>query len=281
MSVSNVSQAHALGSMQQSLKASVSGASNSAGSFADVLNNVRQTGLENATGIQSTHQGLGANSLLNGNANFASVLNQAQTESNATSAFSAVNGNFGLADLYMYNSLQTASTQNINAVSSVDLNSDAAALSESSEQNVNLKDFSLDFTALLPQGIKSFIKDLKCSQAEMNNFVNVMVFGTEQGPQGQNAASFFGKDDMTHEELAASVQDILSNARINTWDVTGQDLDFVLSNQGSAAGQTLAAERGLSLEQRAIERDLDSTYEKDMALMQILSRTNNQSANIF
>lgn len=291
MSVSTISNANVLSSLHQGRTASASPAGQAA-SFASVLNNARQIDQVDAPSVGGNlraDQGVGANSILSGNTSpFASAFSQAQSAVNQNQGVAGVqtpatNGTFGLADLYLYNSLQASSTQGLGQVSEVSAIHDAVALDSGSatDQSVQLDNLTLDFTALLPQGVKSFLNDLRCSQGEMNNFVNVMVFGSEQGPQGQNAAEFFGKSNMDAEELSSSMQEILSRARINTLDVTGQDFNFVLSNEGSAIGQTLAAERGLSLEQRAIERDLEATYEKDMALMQILSQSNNQSANIF
>lgn len=274
MSVSTISNATALGSVHQNRNTSAAASGTQASSFASVLNNARQ--IDQAAS-------LGTSTIGGFSGDFASILSQAQsTHQDAAALNNGVKaaGNFGLADLYLYNSLQAA--QGINQVSAVSaLEASPAVGLDQANQIIGLDDLTLDFTALLPQGAKEFMQTLKCSQSEMNNFVNLMVFGTEQGPQGQNAAAYLGKSNMNAEELSASLQDILNSARINTWDVTGNDYSFVLSNQGAALGQTLAAERGLSLEQRAVERDLDATYEKDMALMQILSRTNNQSANIF
>lgn len=263
MSVSTISNVNALNGLQQSLKSSVGGIGNQSSSFAALLNSARQAERENFSA---------------GNFLQPAATNNTAVENTANTTTNAINNDFGLADLYLYNSLQATSAQSLSSVTNT---ASVGMHSFDINEPVNLENLTLDFTALLPQGIKTFMKDLNCSSAEMNNFVNLMAFGTEDGPQGKNAAEFFGKTDMSTEELAASVQDILQDARINTWDVTGQDFNFVLSNQGAAIGQTLAVEKGLSLDQRALERDLDSTYEKDMALMQILSRTNNQSASIF
>lgn len=289
MSVSTISNANALGGVQQRRNTSAAASSTHASSFASVLNNARQ--------IDNNNLGLGAVSSNNTAAQFSSILSQVQNSASITpniaaNAANAVNatittsasgvtaGNFGLADLYLYNSLQ--GTQGVGQVSDIHAVDATSAVGLGNDtQDIGLDNLTLDFTALLPQGSKDFMQTLKCSPEELNNFVNLMVFGTENGPQGQNAAEYFGKSNMSADELSNSLQEILGSARINTWDVTGNDYGFVLSNQGAPTGQTLAAEQGLTLEQRAIERDLDSTYEKDMALMQILSRTNNQSANIF
>lgn len=275
MSVSTISNANALGSVQQRRNTSAAASSTHASSFASVLNNARQ--------IDNNNTGLNAVVSNNSTSEFSSILSQAQnsnaTTTNVAAGVNSAN-NFGLADLYLYNSLQAAQgLSQVNDVNAVSANSVVGL--GSADQDIGLENLTLDFTALLPQGSKDFMQNLKCSADEKNNLVNLMVFGTENGPQGQNAAEYFGKSSMSADELASSLQEVLGGARINTWEVTGNDYGFVLSNQGSPVGQTLAAEQGLSLEQRAIERDLDSTYEKDMALMQILSRTNNQSANIF
>lgn len=292
MSVSTISNASTLSSVHQSRNTVATKIGSGAGSFASVLSNARQIDQVSTPALGGglrADQGLGANSILNGNTSpFASTLSQAQFVAQANQglpkvASQATNGTFGLADLYLYNSLNVNAAQGLSKVSEVQPVSETVALGNvaPSDQSVELGNLTLDFTALLPEGTKSLLQDLNCTEGELNSVINVMVFGSEQGPQGQNAAEFFGKSNMGNEELSSVMQDLLDKAHINTLDVTGQDYDFVLSNEGAALGQTLASERGMSLEPRAMERDLEATYEKDMALMQILSQSNNQSANIF
>lgn len=146
---------------------------------------------------------------------------------------------------------------------------------------VFLQDKTLDFSTMLPTGTRDFLRDLKCSESELNAFVNLMVFGHENGPHGQNASQYFGTTEMKTGDLMSKMQDLVDKSHLNSTALNSSDFDFVLRPNGNALGQTLALEQGASLEERSIERELDNSFQRDMALMEILARANNQNANIF
>lgn len=146
---------------------------------------------------------------------------------------------------------------------------------------VNLTGKTLDFSTLLPVGMRDFVSAMRCPEHEINEFVNIMIFGSEQGPQGQDAASFFGADTMTGTELSERMASLIDHAKINSAALTSSDYNFVLREHGQTLGNTIAVNDGASLDDRSMERELDSTFQRDLALMQILARSNNQSASIF
>lgn len=158
----------------------------------------------------------------------------------------------------------------------------AAAREQSSDlQVVSLADKTLDFSAMLPAGMRSFLQELRCSESEINDFVNVVVFGSAQGPHGHNAAQFLGQESIMGAQLKDKLQSLLDSAHINSTALERGDFDFVLRPQGQGLGQTLAVNNGADLEARTIERELDNTFKRDMALLQVMSRSNNQSASLF
>lgn len=146
---------------------------------------------------------------------------------------------------------------------------------------VELKNKTLDFTAMLPVGMRSLVSGLKCPESELNSFVNEMVFGNANGPQGQNAATYFGSESMTGNELASRMGTLVAAAKINTTDLTAGDYNYVMRKSDAALGDTIAVLEGADLEERSLGRDLEGTFQQDMALMQVLARNNNQSATIF
>ena len=146
---------------------------------------------------------------------------------------------------------------------------------------VNLADKTLDFSTMLPQGMRSFLQELKCAEGELNGFVNEMIFGSANGPHGQNAAAYFGKDTLTGAQLSEHMNGLLDAAKINTADFAAQDFNFVLRPQSNQLGNTVALSNGADLQERSLEREVNKTFQSDMALMQVLAHTNNQSATIF
>lgn len=146
---------------------------------------------------------------------------------------------------------------------------------------VDLQDKTLDFSTMLPQGMRSFLSDLNCGKGELNNFVNEMIFGSNNGPHGQNAADYFGTSSLTGSQLTERMNGLLNAAKINSADFNAQDYNFVLRNESNSLGNTIAVANGADLQERSIEREVNSTFQSDMALMQVLSHTNNQSATIF
>ena len=74
---------------------------------------------------------------------------------------------------------------------------------------------------------------------------------------------------------------LLDGAKINSADVKSGDYNFILRPEGTTLGNTLALQQGADLDQRSLERELENTFQRDMTLMQVLARSNNQSANIF
>lgn len=149
------------------------------------------------------------------------------------------------------------------------------------DEVVDLTDKRLDFSPLLPSGLRSLMSDLKCPQSELDAFVNVMVFGREDGPHGQNAAQVLGADSLTGAELSAQLTPLMERAQINAPSLQAQDYNYVLRDPQASLGQTVAVSEQGDLDERVLERELDSTFQRDMALMQILARANNQSATIF
>lgn len=146
---------------------------------------------------------------------------------------------------------------------------------------INLADKTLDFSTMLPEGMRSFISDLNCAESELNTFVNEMIFGTQNGPHGQNAAAYFGTNSLTGAQLSEHMNQLIDSAKINTADFNAQDFNFVLRNEHNVLGNTIAISKGADLQERAMEREVNSTFQSDMALMQVLAHTNNQSATIF
>ena len=55
----------------------------------------------------------------------------------------------------------------------------------------------------------------------------------------------------------------------------------MLRDPQAALGQTVGVSAHADLDERALERELDSTFKRDMALMQIFAQANNQNASIF
>lgn len=158
---------------------------------------------------------------------------------------------------------------------------DVVARMVDEHSSLNLQDKIFDFSALLPAGTRELIGQLNCSEGELNDFVNVMVFGTEQGPHGRNIAEFMGQDSMTLADFKSKLEGLLGHTHINSPALSSNDFDYVLRPQDSQLGQTIAINNGADLEGRILERELDSTFKRDMALMQILARSNDQSANLF
>lgn len=146
---------------------------------------------------------------------------------------------------------------------------------------VTLADKTLDFSTMLPQGMRAFLQELKCGESELNGFVNEMIFGSSSGPHGQNAAAYFGKDTLTSAQLSEQMNSLLDAAKINSADFAAQDFNFVLRPQNNQLGNTIALSNGADLQERSLEREVNKTFQSDMALMQVLAHTNNQSATIF
>lgn len=149
------------------------------------------------------------------------------------------------------------------------------------DEVVDLTQKSLDFSPLLPAGLRAFMSDLKCPQSELDSFVNVMIFGSEDGPHGQNAAQYFGAEHLTGAELSTRMSALMERANINAPALEAHDYNYVLRDPQAALGQTVGVSTNADLDERALERELDSTFKRDMALMQIFAQANNQSASIF
>ncbi|HIV54378.1 MAG TPA: hypothetical protein H9898_01120 [Candidatus Anaerobiospirillum stercoravium] len=149
------------------------------------------------------------------------------------------------------------------------------------DEVVDLVHKQLDFSPLLPEGTRTFLANLKCSDSERDALVNLMIFGRDDGPHGQNAAQYFGAEQLSGADLSTQLEPVLERAQLNAAALAGNDYQYVLRDPQAALGQTVAVTSGASLEERALERELDSTFKRDMALMQILARANNQSASIF
>lgn len=149
------------------------------------------------------------------------------------------------------------------------------------DEVVDLSTKNLDFSPLLPAGLRAFMSDLKCPQSELDSFVNVMIFGSEDGPHGQNAAQYFGAEHLTGAELSTRMSTLMERANINAPALEAHDYNYVLRDPQAALGQTVGVSTNADLDERALERELDSTFKRDMALMQIFAQANNQSASIF
>ena len=149
------------------------------------------------------------------------------------------------------------------------------------DEVVDLVHKQLDFSPLLPEGTRTFLANLQCSDSERDALVNLMIFGRDDGPHGQNAAQYFGAEQLSGADLSTQLEPVLERAQLNAAALAGNDYQYVLRDPQAALGQTVAVTSGASLEERALERELDSTFKRDMALMQILARANNQSASIF
>lgn len=149
------------------------------------------------------------------------------------------------------------------------------------DEVVDLSTKNLDFSPLLPAGLRAFMSDLKCPQSELDSFVNVMIFGSEDGPHGQNAAQYFGAEHLTGAELSTRMSALMERANINAPALEAHDYNYVLRDPQAALGQTVGVSAHADLDERALERELDSTFKRDMALMQIFAQANNQNASIF
>lgn len=159
----------------------------------------------------------------------------------------------------------------------------AHVVSQVADENrtLELQDKVFDFSTLLPQGTRTLLQDLKCSERELNDFINVMVFGSEEGPHGKNVAQMLGHDTMSVADFKEELQGLINSTQLNSPALSSSDFDFVLRPQGNNLGQTIAISNGADLDARILERELDHTFKRDMALMQILARSNNQNASIF
>ena len=114
-----------------------------------------------------------------------------------------------------------------------------------------------------------------------NDFINVMVFGNKQGPHGKNVAQFLGQDSMSVADFKQELQGLMHRTQINSPALSNADFDFVLRPQDNNLGNTIALSNGADLEERIMERELDSTFKRDMALLQLLARAKDQNASIF
>lgn len=148
-------------------------------------------------------------------------------------------------------------------------------------RTLELQDKVFDFSTLLPTGTRNLLHDLKCSEAELNYFINVMVFGNKQGPHGKNVAQFLGQDSMSVADFKQELQGLMHRTQINSPALSNADFDFVLRPQDNNLGNTIALSNGADLEERIMERELDSTFKRDMALLQLLARAKDQNASIF
>ena len=148
-------------------------------------------------------------------------------------------------------------------------------------RTLELQDKVFDFSTLLPTGTRNLLHDLKCSEAELNDFINVMVFGNKQGPHGKNVAQFLGQDSMSVADFKQELQGLMHRTQINSPALSNADFDFVLRPQDNNLGNTIALSNGADLEERIMERELDSTFKRDMALLQLLARAKDQNASIF
>ena len=264
--------------------------------------NLHQVNNTSPSTIVSTPTGQNANPIGLPAAQFASVFAAAQNQYGSTDAVNRDNLNntaINVRDAILrsdFAALGSASpTTDSGALDLIDAITAAQAFSfneiaqsdstskpnASAESMVNLEHHALDFSTLLPVGMRNFIHDLKCPESELNNFINVMIFGSEDGPQGQNAASYFGANSLSSTELSERMHSLLDGAKINSADVKSGDYNFILRPEGTTLGNTLALQQGADLDQRSLERELENTFQRDMTLMQVLARSNNQSANIF
>lgn len=227
----------------------------------------------------------------NNAAEFAHMLAEARGYKNTNISSNGVvntNQTFGLADLYnneadlvrdLAASESADSITSLNSLLGLEHNAEIQRPSYDPNQVVTLEDKQLDFSSLLPSGTRDFVQSLKLPQSDINSFVNLMVFGRENGPHGLSASDYFGTDSLSAGDLASRVENLVSSAQINAPALNGDDFNFVLKGQGSDV--SIAQEQGQNLDNRVFERELDSTFRQDMALMQILARSNDQSASIF
>lgn len=249
--------------------------------FANAQNSLQDLQITNSSFVNQTNaqtlSKLDLNSSLNiNNAGLATSLNTnamqatnvVENVANITAPKSEQNA-WGVDDYYLMQALQMTPRTNQGA-DELDGNS-----------IVDLQNLSLDFSSLLPAGTRDFLKKVQGDAHSVDQVVNTMLFGKADGPQGLKASEYFGKDSMSKAELSSNLQVLLDQARINTQHVTAQDINFVLKDSDAVFGQNLASFKGESLNARAMERNLESVYQNDMALMQLVSRSNNQSANIF
>lgn len=314
MSISNVSHASEVRYAYPSSATSKTSDPRNAGVFAAMLSNAGE--IEQVQGVQKqivnpislgtaaagrTNATLGANLGTFGNDgdHFARVLAQAQNSFGISAAEAdALLGSAGF--LSGSNSIGYGSVANLNtgapdnaatqAAQIIGAIESAKALAASSATGtlkqdpaavVNLENKVMDFTSMLPAGMRSLIGDLNCSDAEKNTFVNVMVFGSENGPHGQNAASYFGVPSMTGAQLTDRLSSVMESAKVNPANIQSQDYNFVLRHANSDLGRSLAVEAGADLEERSLDRSMDDTFRSDMAMMQILGRSSNQTAGVF
>ena len=117
-------------------------------------------------------------------------------------------------------------------------------------RTLELQDKVFDFSTLLPTGTRNLLHDLKCSEAELNDFINVMVFGNKQGPHGKNVAQFLGQDSMSVADFKQELQGLMHRTQINSPALSNADFDFVLRPQDNNLGNTIALSNGADLEDR-------------------------------
>ena len=223
-----------------------------------------------------------ATTLLTGKSHALTQLATNLTYDDITGRISALEGNkLPASASAQVSALTTEVAQVINTIEAAQSYQVGLSAPSNPDEVVELSDKSLDFSPLLPAGLRAFMADLKCPQSELDSFVNVMIFGSEDGPQGKNAASYLGATRLTGAELSERMASLMERANINAPALGANDYNYVLREPQAALGQTVGVSAQGDLEARALERELDSTFKRDMALMQIFAQANNQSASIF
>lgn len=315
MSISNVSHTSQVLYGHHSSATNKSADPRNAGVFAAMLSNageieqvqgVRQqtvnpVALETAaTGRSNIAQGANIGAFGNNGDHFARVLAQAQNnfgisaaEADAllgTAGFlstSNTNGYSGVANSLNIGAPDTAATQAAQIIGAIESAKELAAANASGTLKqdpaavVNLENKVMDFTSMLPEGMRSLLSDLNASDSEKNSFVNVMVFGNEDGPHGKMATEYFGASSMTGAQLSEKLSSTIEMAKVNPAALQSKDYNYLLRHSDSDLGNSLALEAGASLQERTLDRSLDDTFRSDMAMMQILGRSTAQSASLF
>ena len=197
------------------------------------------------------------------------------------------NGYSGVANSLNIGAPDTAATQAAQIIGAIESAKELAAANASGTLKqdpaavVNLENKVMDFTSMLPEGMRSLLSDLNASDSEKNSFVNVMVFGNEDGPHGKMATEYFGASSMTGAQLSEKLSSTIEMAKVNPAALQSKDYNYLLRHSDSDLGNSLALEAGASLQERTLDRSLDDTFRSDMAMMQILGRSTAQSASLF
>lgn len=252
--------------------------------FAAILGQAQEQYAPSAQAQYAPSANAAANTLLSGKSHALTQLATKLTYDDLKGRIAALEGKElpeGASARTQVSALTTEVAQVISTIEAAQSYQIGASAPSNPDEVVELSDKSLDFSPLLPAGLRAFMSDLKCPQSELDNFVNVMIFGSEDGPHGQNAAQYFGADHLSGAELSTRMSDLMARANINAPALGANDYNYVLRDPQAALGQTIGVSTNADLDERALERELDSTFKRDMALMQIFAQANNQSASIF